>query len=131
MNLSLTKDGVKCTVVIVEDDASVLRSIGRLVRAAGYEVLSFQSPIQALAADLPESSGCLVLDVHLPVMNAIELWKVLRGEGNKLPVVMMTGHLDDGTAAAAKEVAPVALLIKPFTKSDLLQAISKAVIMND
>ncbi len=131
MNLSLTKHGLKCTVVIVEDDASVLRSIGRLVKAAGYEVLSFQSPIEALEADLPVSGGCMVLDVHLPVMNAIEFWRVMRGEGNKLPVIMMTGHLDDGTTAAAKEAEPVALLIKPFTKSELLQAISRALTLND
>jgi FixJ family two-component response regulator len=71
-NVSPTLGG-RPTVLIIDDDASVLRALARLIRSAGYDVRTFSRPSALLAADLPTANACLVVDVNLPEMNGAEL----------------------------------------------------------
>jgi len=113
-------------VVLVEDDASVLRALRREISAAGFEVVTFDRPSAVLAATLPASNACLVVDFHLPQMTGVELCEALTAAGCQLPVVLMTGDADERTSKLMGRTKAVALLAKPVARDTLLAALAKA-----
>jgi FixJ family two-component response regulator len=113
-------------VLIVDDDSSVLGALGRLLRASGFETHIFARPSALLASEIPTANACLVLDLYLPEMSGIELYSELKAAGRALPTVMITGKTDTDTRKLLDEIHPIAVLIKPFDESLLLEAISKA-----
>ena len=94
--------------------------------AAGFRVMAFDCPRAVLDSELPKADACLIVDVHLPEMNGVQLCEALAASGCDLPVIMMSGHSDQGTRDLMQSTNPAAVLIKPFTRASLLEAISKA-----
>jgi FixJ family two-component response regulator len=114
------------TVLVVDDDPSMLGALGRLIRSAGLDASTFDRPGALLAAEIPTSGACLLLDVHLPEMNGVELYKALVASGHKLPVIMITGHDDARTRRLLQHIETVAILSKPVDEVLLFDAISCA-----
>jgi FixJ family two-component response regulator len=81
-------------VFVVDDDASVCRSIERLVKTTGFKVQSFGSAAQFLARGRPSSPACLVLDVRLPGLSGLDLQRELTNSKIQLPIIFMTAHGD-------------------------------------
>jgi FixJ family two-component response regulator len=113
-------------MILVEDDSSVLRALGRLMLSAGFRVMAFDRPRAVLDSELPKTDACLLVDVHLPEMNGVQLCETLAASGCQLPVIMMTGHLDHATRELTQRAKAITVLFKPFTRDSLLEAISKA-----
>jgi FixJ family two-component response regulator len=114
------------TVFVVDDDSSLLRSVGRLISSAGFHTQTFERPALLLASEVPETNVCLLLDVHLPEMNGVELYEKLAVARHDLPVIMMTGRDDVQTRRLLERVSAVAVLMKPFDEALLLDAIFRA-----
>jgi FixJ family two-component response regulator len=104
----------------------MLRALGRLIRSAGFDVRTFGRPTALLAAEVPLSGACLLLDVHLPEMNGSELYEALVASGHKLPVIMITGQDDAQTRRLVQNMDAVAILSKPVDEELLLGAIACA-----
>jgi len=120
------KTGERPTVFVVDDDSSILRALGRLIRSTGFEAKTFDRPGRLLSAEIPKSNACLLLDVYLPGMNGVELYEALAASGRGLPVIMITGRDDPQTRDLVQRVHAVAVLLKPFDEDVLLDAISRA-----
>jgi len=118
------------TVLVVDDDSRLLRSFARLIRSAGVNALTFDRPAHLLASEVPETNACLLLDVHMPEMNGVQLYEMLAVTRHDLPVIMMTGRDDTQTRHLLQRVSAVAVLIKPFDESLLLDAISRALALS-
>ena len=116
----------KPALIVVEDDLSVLRALRRLMLSAGFQVMAFDRPRAVLDSELPKNDACLVIDVHLPEMNGVQLCETLAAAGCQLPVIMITGHIDQATRELVRRAKAVALLFKPFTRDSLLEAIAAA-----
>jgi FixJ family two-component response regulator len=116
----------KPALIVVEDDLSVLRALRRLMLSAGFQVMAFDRPRAVLDSELPKTDACLVIDVHLPEMNGVQLCETLAAAGCQLPVIMITGHIDQATRELVRRAKAVALLFKPFTRDSLLEAIAAA-----
>ena len=121
----MTNDA-KPVVIVVDDDPSILRALQRLISGAGFEVRVFDRPSELLKDDLPKTDACLVVDVHLPEMSGVELCETLGASGCRLPVVLITADARDRTRTHALSAHPVALLIKPFTRAELVNSIQIA-----
>lgn len=119
--------GESPVVLVVDDDASVLHALGRLIRAAGFEARTFSTPREILASDIPRANACLVLDINLPEMNGVELHEALIASGRGLPAIMITGRSDARTQGLLHRAHPVAVLFKPFDEILLLEAVTRAV----
>ncbi len=117
------------TVLVVDDDPSILRAIARLIRAAGFEARTFERPGLLLVSEIPKTNACLVLDVNLPEMNGVELYQSLAISGRALPVIMITGQSDSKTRGLLKQVNAVEVLFKPFDGNHLLNAIERALVV--
>ena len=120
----------KSVVLVVDDDPSVLRALRRLISGAGFDVRVFDRPSKVLNdghdGHLPKTDACLVVDVHLPEMTGVELCDALGACGYSLPVVLITAHGDEETRTLALSAQPVALLIKPFGRAELVNSIEIA-----
>jgi FixJ family two-component response regulator len=114
-------------VIVVDDDASFLRSVQRLIRAEGFKVLTFSSAEEFLLSSLPDAPACLVLDVQLPDWSGLDLQRQLVRVGLHIPIIFMTGHGDIPMSVQAMKAGAAEFLAKPFEKQDLLQAIAQGI----
>jgi FixJ family two-component response regulator len=117
---------IKPALILVEDDPSVLRALRRLILSAGFRVIAFDTPRAVLDSDLPKSDACLLVDLQLPQIGGVQLCEALAAAGCRLPVILMTGHLDQATGDLVQRAKAAALLFKPFSRDSLLKAISQA-----
>jgi FixJ family two-component response regulator len=114
------------TVFVVDDDTSVLRSLKRLLVAAGLNVAAFASPREFLERYDPNLAGCLVLDLAMPGLNGLELQQMLAARGSRLPIIFLTGHGDIPTSVQAMKRGAVDFLTKPVDDDELLATIRRA-----
>jgi FixJ family two-component response regulator len=118
------------TVLVVDDDPSVLRSLSRLIAASGFAVKMFAKPSELIASEIPTSNACMVVDIDMPEMTGIEMCEVLKGSGRGLPAILVTGRTDARTRFLAAQSDSVAVLFKPFDKEPLLEAIARAIALS-
>jgi FixJ family two-component response regulator len=112
-------------VAIVDDDASVRRSMKNLLSSAGYHVETYAAAQEFLRAPAREDTDCLVLDLRMPGMTGLDLLARLRASGSTVPVVVVTAHGEE--EARALEAGAFAFLTKPF-RVDALLAVVKAAL---
>jgi FixJ family two-component response regulator len=114
------------SVIVVDDDPDMLRSLRRLLKQFGFEVALFDS-IESFQkrADL-NSAFCIVLDVNLGDGSGIELRRRLSDQGASLPIIFITGNDTDATRASALQSGCAAYLTKPFPAQSLIGPIRKA-----
>ena len=114
-------------VHIVDDDASFRTSTGRLLRACGYAVETYESAEQLLAR-LPDDLGasCVLLDIQMPGVGGLALQNRLNADGSALPIIFLTGHADIRTTVHAIKAGADDLLTKPVEKETLVDAIERA-----
>lgn len=115
------------TVFIVDDDPSVLKSLGRLMRSVGLNAATFAEPQAFLDNHDPNAPGCLVLDVAMPHINGLELQQALAAKGSELPVIFITGHGDIPMSVRAIKQGAADFFTKPVNDSDLIEAIHNAI----
>jgi two-component system response regulator FixJ len=114
------------TVFIVDDDASFLKSVSRLLRAAGYSVQVFESAEKFLEQLAPGMSGCVLADLQMPGLNGLELQEALAKSANPLPVVFLSAQGDIPTTVQAMRRGAEDFLTKLGRKEKLLDAVERA-----
>jgi FixJ family two-component response regulator len=114
-------------VVVIDDDASVRRALKRLLRAANLDVDTFASGREFLDS-LPSSRpDCIILDFHMPGMNAVDVLRQLARKHMLAPIVAVSGRDELQDHSQCLSAGAVAYLRKPFDDEDLLEAIYRAV----
>jgi two-component system response regulator FixJ len=113
-------------VFIVDDDAAVRQAVTLLVQSLGLQAQAYASAEAFLEAYEPASDGCLVLDLHMPGMNGVELQRELTARGVRIPVIVITAYKDDPLTVRAQEAGAVTVLYKPFKQDVLLRSIESA-----
>ena len=113
-------------VCVVDDDQSVRRGLGRLLKSAGYAAETFSSAEDYLAREIFEGPICLVLDVRMPGLKGPALQEALEKRGACEQIVFLTGHGDVRTAARAMKRGAVDFLTKPFDDEELILAVKRA-----
>ncbi|PCC71567.1 Response regulator receiver domain-containing protein [Nannocystis exedens] len=110
---------------IVDDDASLRRSLGNLLGSTGFNVETFASAEAFLQAGKAEAMDALVLDVRMPGMSGVDLLVELGRRDSRLPVVVLTAHGDDDVRKQCLRAGALAFLTKPFQAQELLDAIER------
>jgi FixJ family two-component response regulator len=116
----------KPIVFVVDDDPSVRKSLGRVLKTAGYQAQIFTTALEFLRRSTHPGPACLVLDLQLPDLNGLELQQMMAGTSHSLPIVFISGHSDIPTSVRAMKNGAVDFLTKPFQTQDLLRVIDEA-----
>lgn len=115
------------TIYIIDDDASVCRSLSLLLRAHGFKVATFLRADEFLTSKFVMQSSCLVLDIHLPDINGLELQSEMMAKEIFIPIIFITGQGNIPQSVKAMKGGAIDFLPKPFTEMDLLEAIDRAI----
>src|SRR6185503_2459589 len=107
-------------VSVVDDDESVRESLPDLLRQFGFAAQAFSSAEQFLGSSAVGETQCLILDVAMPGMSGPELQVELGRRAQKIPIIFITAHPDDGVLSHVRENGAVDCLSKPFSDTALL-----------
>ena len=113
-------------VFVIDDDASMRKSLKRLLDAACYKVELFTSASEFLARSAHDGPSCVVVDVRMPELNGIDFQKALIEGGRAEQLVFITGHGDVPMCAKAMKAGAVDFLPKPFKPKQLLESVERA-----
>jgi FixJ family two-component response regulator len=118
----------QCVVAVVDDDPSVCRGIGRLLRSAGYLPATYASAFEFLEAGGGDSCSCLIVDVCMPETTGLELQQRLADNGPPTPVIFVTADDDPQKQETAKKSGAAAYFRKPVDGRLLLDAIARCLL---
>jgi FixJ family two-component response regulator len=118
------------TVFVVDDDPSVRRALGRLLKTAGFAVEAFASAEAFLDRPPPDGPACLVLDVSMPGLNGLEAQRALIERNAGIPIVFVTGHGDIPMTVRAMRAGATDFLPKPCHGPDFVAAVRRAIALH-
>ncbi len=110
-------------VHLVDDDDSVRRSVGFMLKTSGYQVKSYEFGDELVRQAKSLETGCILLDIRMPGMDGLAVQQALQDHGVTLPVIIMTGHGDVPLSVRAMKAGAIDFIEKPFEKEVLLTAI--------
>ena len=120
-------NGMALTILVIDDSASLRQVVAMTLKAAGYDVLQAGDGREALALLDGRKIGMAVCDVNMPNMNGIEF--VIAAKQlpayKFMPILMLTTETSEDKKAAGKAAGAKAWMVKPFSPSSLLNAVSK------
>lgn len=112
---------------IVDDDASYLTAVARMLRASGFAVKTFASALEFLAQPEVEVPGCIIVDLQMPGLSGLDLQEALKKTKNTLPVIFLSGQGDIPTTVHAIRRGAEDFLTKLAPKDDLIGAVNRAI----
>lgn len=113
-------------ISVVDDDESVRESLPDLLKEFGFDAQAFSSAEDFLKSDWVGQTNCLILDVAMPGMTGPDLQRELTLRRQEIPIVFITAHRDDHVRPRLLAQGAVECLFKPFTETDLLDALNTA-----
>jgi len=116
---------------LVDDDASVRKATGRLIKSFGFTVEVFASGEEFLCFGSLHITSCLVLDMQMPGMNGLQRQSHLAAAGYHILIVFITAYADEEIRDQALEAGAVAFLTKPFGEEALLKVIRSALKLTE
>ena|SRR5215216_2748493 len=113
-------------ISVVDDDESVRESLPDLINEFGFSARAFSSAEEFLKSRYLGETKCLILDVAMPGLSGPELQRELKRRSEQIPIVFITAHRDEHVRPRLIEEGAVECLFKPFSDSDLLEALNIA-----
>ena len=113
-------------VAVVDDEQPVRKALERLLRSAGFAVMSFASGAAFLDALRGFQPGCVVLDLHMPPPNGFDVLEILHRSERKLAVVVISAEHSSHNCTRVDSFGANAFLAKPVDDAVLLEAVHAA-----
>jgi DNA-binding response OmpR family regulator len=124
---SKTTKTAAATVLVIDDEDSMLLAMERILSMAGYKVLCASNGDEGLNKFRQHSADVVVTDIFMPVKEGIETISELRKEFSTVPIIAMSGNpFSESGFVAAKAVGATHVLPKPFRSDELLRTVSEA-----
>jgi two-component system alkaline phosphatase synthesis response regulator PhoP len=107
-------------ILIVDDDRKIVNLVRAYLERDGYRVLTAYDGLQALELARQQRSDLIVLDLMLPGMDGLDVCRILRGEGNKVPIIMLTAKTTEMDKLIGLDLGADDYVTKPFSPRELL-----------
>ena len=114
------------TIFLVDNDLGVLKALSKILQTGGYRIRAYSSSARFLDEHDPSVSGCAVLDLSMPGLNGLNVQKALTRQEIDRPIIFLTGHVTIRATVLAMRAGAIDVLLKPFKRLELLQAIKRA-----
>ena len=110
-------------ISVVDDDESVRESLPDLLKEFGFAAQSFSSAEEFLTSNYLHETKCLILDVAMPGLSGPDLQRELKRRQHEIPIVFITANCNETLRAQLISNGAVECLFKPFSDSELLDAL--------
>lgn len=110
-------------ILFAEDDRAVRTSLARALGLEGYEVHAVTNGAEALDHLRDHDVDLVLLDVSMPLVDGLTVCRVLRSEGDRVPVLMLTARTATSDRVAGLDAGADDYLVKPFELDELLARI--------
>ncbi|CAM2174540.1 Response regulator receiver protein [Burkholderia orbicola] len=100
-------------VSIIDDDQSVRRATGSLVRSLGWEVRTYESGEEFLSTERIADVACIISDVQMPGISGLEMYEILLERGVAPPVIFITSFPSEATHRLAMKLGAICVFSKP------------------
>lgn len=117
------------TVILVDDSAGVSEAVSLLLKTVNLETMVYSNPLAFMDANI-EQAGCIILDVRMPEMSGLEVFRKLGERGVDIPVIFMTGHGDVSMAVRAMRAGAFDFLEKPVDDQVLIDSVLEAISLD-
>lgn len=117
-------------VHIVDDDEHFRNAMERLLQAAGYDVLGYNSVSTFLSRDPVEARGCVLADLKMPGQSGLDLQRELITSGNPIPIIFLSAYGDIPTSVSAMRDGALDFLVKPVRKDPLFDAVERGMTLD-
>ena len=114
-------------IFILDDDASVRKSLTRLMRSAGMAAISFASVDELLSAPLLPQCTCIIADIRMQGTSGLAMPGLLAARGLHSPVIFVSAQDTEETRTAAKRAGAAGFFRKPVDDQALLDALAWAI----
>jgi FixJ family two-component response regulator len=111
---------------VIDDDGRLRESLPELLREFGFAARAFSSGQEFLSSSYVNETRCLILDVTMPEMSGLDLQQELKRRGQAIPIIFISGQKDEDIRKQAFTQGAMRFLYKPFSDSDLLEAVNAA-----
>ena len=120
----------KKKIIIIDDDMFILRSIEKQLHSEDLDIELVNDPLDGLERLKKEKYALAICDIRMRPLTGLEVLNRIKSNYPNLPVIIMTGFVDDGIMEKAKEIGYDDYLIKPFRKSILTESIHRLLKLN-
>jgi FixJ family two-component response regulator len=110
-------------VYVIDDDESVRRALGRLMRSVGLEFEAFSSAEEFLSNPRQDQDTCILIDIRMPGLTGFDFQRRLVSQGTRIPVIVISASDDVQTREHARELGAVVFFRKPVDDQALLDTI--------
>jgi len=111
------------TILVIEDDISILRGLKDNLEYEGYAVLTETNGVKGLQIALTKKTDLLLLDIMLPGMNGYEICRKIKKEMPEMPVIMITARGSEMDKVSGLDIGADDYITKPFSIPELLARI--------
>jgi len=121
------KDSFRASVLVVDDESAIRESLRMILEYEGYRVEEAASGPEALARVADRPPHAVLLDIKMPEMDGLEALTAFRERGYTMPVIIITGHGDVGTAVEATRRGAYDFFEKPLKRERVLLSLANAI----
>jgi FixJ family two-component response regulator len=114
-------------IAVVDDDAAVRKALKRLLETSSYQVQTYGAASEFIAALPLVTPECMIIDLQMPNMTALDLQRHLARSRINIPTIIMTAHDEPGSRERCMAAGAAAYLLKPLRKAVLIAAIDAAI----
>jgi FixJ family two-component response regulator len=114
-------------VYVIDDDASIRKSLSRLLRSADIDAETFSSPEDFLSGSREKENACIIADLRMPGTTGFDLAESLNAQSMHIPLIIISASSDNQTRQRARELGAVAFFQKPVDSQALLDAVLWAI----
>ena len=107
-------------VLVIEDDAAILRGLADNLVHEGYEVVTATNGEAGYGLQKSEKPDLIILDLMLPRMSGLELCRKLRSEGVQIPILMLTARSEESDRVIGLDLGADDYVTKPFSLRELM-----------
>ena len=114
-------------ILVVDDDAIVIKSCRRILEAEGFEVTTVPSADEALEKIKYVEFDLLLMDVKMPKHDGIFLMREIKKNWPDVPIIVMSGYPTPETIADVLKLGATQFIAKPFRPDELVKAVRQAI----
>ena len=118
-------------IAVVDDEACVCKALERLLKSAGFDVVTFTGGAPFLKFVETGRVDCAILDLHMPHLSGLDIQLKLGEAGKRVPVVVVTGQDTPESHQKVMDAGAVAYLRKPADDEALVEAVEKGISRNN